>query len=100
MDDVWFALSRRPTEGEHVKTRGGVEQAVLLQIIQGEAREAALLGVIDGSGRPVGVVAACRTHLDENDTSAVQGDNIQLTVGASVIASQNAVAEAAQKTSG
>jgi hypothetical protein len=48
MDDVRFALSFRPTQSEHIETWGAIKQMVLLQIIQGEAREPALLGMVHG----------------------------------------------------
>src|SRR5262249_15541668 len=100
MDDVRFALRRRPTQGQHVEAGGAIEEAMLLQIIQGEARQTALLGVVHRGGRTAGIVAARRTHFHEDNTTTVQGDQIKFAVRAGVVAGQDAVAEAAQKTSG
>src|SRR5262249_47973637 len=100
MDDARFALSGRPTQSEHIETRGTIEQTMLLQIVQGEARQAALLGVVHRSGRTFGVGAAGRANFDEDETAPVQRDQVELAVRAGVVASQDAIAEAAQKTSG
>src|SRR5260370_24077022 len=96
MEDKGFA-PRRPTRHQNVKTGGFVEQMVFLEEVQGQARQAALLDVVYRGGGAAGIFAPCRAHLHENDTATLFGDKVDFTVGAAVIAFQDAQALAAQE---
>jgi hypothetical protein len=56
--------------------------------------------MVHGRRGALGIVTAGRAHFDEDETSSVQGDEIEFAMRAGVIASQDAVAKATQKTSG
>lgn len=95
MDNVGFAPSLRPTQRKYVESRSAVEQPMLLQIIKSEARQTTLLRIVYRSRGSFSIVAAGGAHFDEDQAPAIEGDEIKLTVRASVIAGQDAVAEPA-----
>src|SRR5579884_4155377 len=77
-----------------------IKQAVLLKEVQRQTRQPALLGFVYRLRRTLGVLRARGAHLDKDYAGAVQGDQIQLAIGATIVSLQNAIAEPAQKTGG
>src|SRR5262245_22192204 len=89
VSDGRFALTVGPADDQHIKAGRLFEQAVLLEEVEGQARQALLLGVVDRLGGAVGV-ATRRAHLDKDDGAVVQGDQVQLAQRAGVVTTENA----------
>src|SRR5579875_1623055 len=75
-----------------------VEQMMFLQIMQGQACEAALFGFVHRGCGTFGLLATGRTYFDKDKAATIQGDEVDLAMRASVVADQDAVTEASQKT--
>ena len=73
---------------------------MLLQEVQREVCQPLLLGEIYRFSRSGGLACFCRAHFDEDDTAAVERDQIKFAVVTSVVASQDAVAETLEEPSG
>src|SRR5262249_30784853 len=100
VNDAGFALTGRPGDGQYVETRRLVQQAMLLQEVQGEPRQARLLLLIHRRRRSFLVLRFGRADLDENDCPSLDSHHINLAMGTDIIAANDVPAEAAQKASG
>jgi hypothetical protein len=100
VDDQRLALAFGPADGQDVEARGSVQEAVVLQEVQGQAGEALLLHGVDRRGGAGGIGAGRGAHFDEDDARAVERDQIEFAVGTRVVALEDAIAEALQEASG
>src|SRR5437899_2907689 len=69
-------LAGGPAERQHIEARRTIRQSFQLQVIEREPREALLLLGIDREGRLAWIVGFRRTHLDEDDRLAVNGNDV------------------------
>src|SRR5207248_5812548 len=97
--DGRFAASLGPTDDDDVESRGVVEQAMFLEIMEGQVGQPSLFCLIDRGGRACRVFLFGGSNLHEDNAPAVHGDNVEFALGARIIAGDNAIAQSFQKAS-
>lgn len=98
--DDGAAPAGRPSDGDDVESGRVLEQVVSLQKSQCAPGDMLLFLQIDRLGRMAGSMRAAGLDLDEDDRSAVDGDQIQLTQRVAIAAPHDLVAESAQEPFG
>src|SRR5262245_23316687 len=102
LESVWVMRDRRltgvfrPGDRQHVEASGLAEQAVFLQEAHGQVGQTALLGEIHRGGGFFFCAGFGGANFDEDDATAVEGDQIQLALRAAPVALDDAVAESSQ----
>jgi len=93
LDDLYLRLVFGEADCYDVETRPRVETPVRFQVIQCQAREAALFPPVDGLFCGAGIASRARFDLDENQGVPVFCDQIQFPEGAAVVEVNGLIAD-------